>query len=213
MLNRHSAEIALVPLVKQFRGEFFPDCLVILHSSVFYDDDVFPPKNGKRDQRLDRKELKTNPKTASMCEVTPDYGIYRKSDVVRLCIKRRNGQQYYIYPNEDHFETSLEFAKPIPYMAYDSLRPKVPKGKVMLVLLKKGANPVAVVDHKGGKTYNLQSERVKVLAQARRFGAGKAYILTEKSISEAVNCDGEIAVKVVKSYRDGTIWKLLDMRQ
>jgi len=212
MLSRNSAEIALVPLVKQFCTEFFPDCLVILHSSVFYDDDAFPPKNGKRDKLLDRQELKTNPKTAGMCEVTPDYGIFRKSDVVRLRRKDESGKQEYIYPNEDHFVTLLESAKPIPYMAYDSLEPKVPKGKRMLVLLKKGSYPVAIVDHKGGKTFNLQSERIKVLAQARRFGAGKAYVLTEKSIPEAVKGDGDVAINVVKKYKDGTIWKLMDER-
>ena len=212
MLSRNSAEIALVPLVKQFCDEFFPDCLVILHSSVFYDDDAFPPKNGKRDKRLDRNELKTNPKTDSMCEVTPDYGIFRKSDVVRLRRKLGSGKQYYIYPNQDQFVPLLESAKPIPYMAYDSLKPRVPKGKRMLVLLKKGAYPVAIVDHKGGKTYNLQSERIKVLAQARRFGAEEAYMLNEKSIPEPMKVDGEVSVKVVKKYKDGTIWKLMDER-
>jgi hypothetical protein len=212
MLSRNSAEITLVPLVKNFCDEFFSDCLVILHSSVFYDDDAFPPKNGKRDKRLDRQELKTNHKTAGMCEVTPDYAMFKKSDVVRLRRKLESGKQEFIYPDEDEFVSLLEKAKPIPYMAYDSLKPRVPKGKRMLVLLKKGSYPVAIVDHKGGKTYNLQSERIKVLAQARRFGANEAYMLTEKSIPELVKGDGEVAVEVVKKYRDGTIWKLIDER-
>ena len=212
MLSRSSQEIELIPLVKQFCDDFFHDCLVILHPSVFFDDDTF--NNGDLDELEARKELKTNPKTERICEITPDYGLFKKADVIG--IRHREGNQIggdaFYAPDSHQFKKLVVYAKPIPYMAYDSLTPIVPRDKKMVVLLKDGTYPVAIVDHKGGQTYNHQSERGKVLYQAKRFGAGKAFILTEKSMPKPMVEDGKISVEAVRTYDRGTIWRLNDGR-
>ena len=212
MLSHNSPEFGLLPLVKQFRDDYFPACLAILHPSVFFDDDTFNP--GDLDELEARRQLKTNPKTDSICEITPDYGLFKKSDVVgiRLRAGNQSGRDVFIAPDSNDFGALVESANPIPYMAYDSRTPIVPKGKRMVVLLKDGTRPAAIIDHKGGRTYNLQGERIKVLYQAKRFAAAEAYILTEKPMPAPMVAGGQISVKRVKRYECGTIWRLIDGR-
>jgi len=190
--------------------------MVILHSSVFFKDASF--RTGELDEKTARKELKTNPKTKNICEVTPDYGLFRKTDVlgIRLSVGKKAGKELFIALDSPHFTELVEFADPIAYMAYERDAPNVPPNKRMVVLVKDGSHPAAVVDHKGGKTYNSKSERIKVLAQAKRFGANAAFMLTEKAIKDMpmpIVTGGPVAVEMVKAYENGTIWRLLDQRQ
>lgn len=209
MHDHNSPEIKLIPTVKQFCQEKFPGCVMIFHPSVFFNDKTF--KDDSWDEADARIQLGTNPKTKQICEVTPDYGIFRAEDIIgiRMVIGNKVHRELpLIKPGTPQFSFLTEFCDPIPYIAWNGHVEIVPNGKVMVVVLKDKTFPVAVIDHKGGRTYNIQSQRKKALAQARRFGASVSYMLTEASLPEPVRCDGEVSASVFATYPDCTIWEL-----
>ena len=209
MHNHNSPEIKLIPTVKPFCRDHFPDCLIVFHPSVYFRDDTFKDDTwAESDARI---QLGTDPKTNHVCEITPDYGIFRKHDVIgiRLVVGNQIRRELPLIPPESpHFAFLTEFPDPIPYVAWERCVQTVPAGKVMVVVLKDDTYPVAVIDHKGGRTYNIQGQRRKALAQARRFGASEAYMLTEVPISEPVKCEEPISASLVATYADCEIWRL-----
>ncbi len=163
MLYHESVEFKLLDTVKLFCADQFPNCLVVLHASVFFHDETFIVD--RLDENEARRELCTNPKAKHMCEVTPDYALFRKEDV--LGIRQRkgntNGEEVFIAPDSIEFEKLVGSSAPIPYVAWEKFLLSVPKGKKMVVMLRDQTFPVAVVDHKGKSDLNLQAQRRKVV--------------------------------------------------
>ncbi|HRT05665.1 MAG TPA: hypothetical protein P5204_08205 [Kiritimatiellia bacterium] len=211
-MHKHdSVEIRLIPTVKRFCQEHYPDCTVIFHPSVYFSDPTFKHPGWDLAVPEARAMLGTNPQTKTICEVTPDYGLFRTNDIIgiRLFTGRKNKRALpLIRPGTDLFIALTEFCDPIPYMVWESVAPADPKGMLMMVVLKDGAYPVAVVDHKGGKTYNISKQRIKAVTQARRFGAKECYMLTESRPPEPVRLDGAISVEQRAVYSDCTIWRM-----
>ncbi len=212
MINRHSVEFTLLPTVKQFAADYYPDGVVIFHPSVYFPDATF--RCEPLDESEARRELGTSPQTKNICEITPDYGIFRKEDVVgiRMRVGQTNGEELSISPCSPQFDTLTSAAAPIPYVVWQSAIQSIPKGKKMVVVVKDGAYPIAVVDHKGKGDINSQAQRRKVAYQARRFCARDIFMITDNKTSSLVRESHPITASVVKGYELGTVWRLTDHR-
>lgn len=212
MINHKSVEFLLLPAVQKFCAKTYPNCLVIFHPSVFFADPTF--RTLPLDEAEAKTELGTSPKTKNIAEVTPDYGIFRKTDIlgIKMRIGQTNGEELFVEPYSPQFSKLTSAAAPIPYMAWQSQIQSVPKGKKMVVVLKDNTFPRAIVDHKGKSDVNSQKQRRKVAYQARRFGAPEIFMLTDTNATRLVKKSGPLSVAPVFECGLGTIWKMSDTR-
>jgi len=205
MASHSGPELQLLSTVRAFCADRFTASLVIFHPSVYFNDDIF--------NRLPLSacvSLGTSRKTKTPCEVTPDYAVFQKKDVLGALLRTGgvSGRDLRFDPTSTHFFDLISHSDPIPYMGYEATTPYVPKGKRLIIILKDGAKPLAVLDHKGGLTYNSVSQRRKVLVQARRFAAPIAFMVVEKPKRKEVLHGTEVVAVQAGSFSDADIYEL-----
>lgn len=211
MASHSGPELKLLPTVRSFCADRFPDGVVIFHPAVFFYDEIFAcPDKSKETYEFFRSELGTSRKTKTVCEIIPDYAVFRKSDVLGALLRagESSGRDLHFDPTSSHFLDLISHSDPIPYMGYESKTPCVPKDKRLVVVLKDGAKPLAILDHKGGSTFNALGQRRKVFAQARRFDCQVASMVVEKPRPCDVVRGTSITAEHIAGFQDADVYEL-----
>jgi hypothetical protein len=171
-----------LPHVKDFAESQYPGSIVVFHGAVFWDDNVFVSLDECAAKKLGISENKVRG------ELIPDYTVFYADDVICAYEKQGSGApdpskpDLLIPKGTDRFNEIIEFkTKHIPYIVYKGGDLPIKSGRRVVVVLRHGANSLAILDHKGGETdYNSSQSRARVIFQARRFGAPEAYVVVNK---------------------------------
>jgi hypothetical protein len=166
--------------VKKFVEKQFPKSIVVLHASVFWDDNIFTQLAETEAQKLGIENKK-----CVRGELTPDYTVFSLSDVVCVYHKTPKGRpDRRIEKDTPEFFAIADYDKHIPYIAIDKPGYKVPSGKVTVIAVKPGTRAIAVLDHKGGtKDFNNPSSRNRAIIQGKRFSTNTVFMVVNKEAS------------------------------
>jgi len=177
-------EFEALPSVKRFVEKLYPNSIVVLHASVFWDDKIFTKLSEAEAQKLGIANNK-----CVRGELTPDYTVFSMDDIICAYHKTRKGQPDRLIEKGSQkdfpeFHQIADYDKHIPYIAIDKPGYKVPSGKVTVIAVRPGTKALAVLDHKGGaKDFNNPNSRNRAIIQGKRFSTDTVFMVVNRNSS------------------------------